>query len=98
VWCISDHREDMLQNISEVSLVETLGSLVMLFHILQKLIQDLYNQSSPIWKTKSQTLTITSTYKLNRMRNNGSISPHDHHIKWGSSPSNTHVQVQQIKN
>lgn len=38
---ISDNREYMLQNICEVSLVETLGGLVMLFNILQKLIQDL---------------------------------------------------------
>jgi len=35
----------VLQNICEVGLVETLGSLVMLFNILQKLVQDLYRQS-----------------------------------------------------
>jgi hypothetical protein len=37
----------VLQNICEVRLVETLGSLVMLFNILEKLVQDLYRQSTP---------------------------------------------------
>jgi hypothetical protein len=35
----------VLQNICEVGLVETLGCLVMLFNILQELVQDLYRQS-----------------------------------------------------
>ena len=42
---VSDYREDVLQNICEVGLVETLGSLVMLFNILQKLVQDLHRES-----------------------------------------------------
>jgi len=55
----------VLQNICEVGLVETLGSLVVLFDILQKLVQDLYRQSSASYNVHIHIYTEVSYNKTN---------------------------------
>lgn len=59
VRCVSDHRENVLQDIAEIRLVETLSGCLLLGHILQQGVQNLQTWAATRHKT-TQNYSCTS--------------------------------------